>query len=43
MEENSPFIMLVQAASHIGFNAKLSGVQFSDTYRVDLTEVNVLQ
>lgn len=41
MEESSPFIMLAQAASHIGYNSQLSGVSFSDTYRVDVTEVNV--
>ncbi len=40
MEENSPFIMLAQAASHIGYSSQLSGVNFSDTYRVDVTEVN---
>lgn len=41
IEENSPFIMLAQAASHVGYNSRLSGVSFSDMYRIDVTEVNV--
>ncbi len=41
LEEESPFVMLAQAASHVGYNSQLSGVSFSDTYRIDVTEVNV--
>jgi len=37
----SPFVMLAQAASHVGFNSRLEGVNFSDTYRIDVTTVNV--
>lgn len=39
--DNSPFIMLAQAACHVGYNSKLEGVNFSDTYRIDVTTVNV--
>ena len=41
LEDDCPFIMLAQAPSHVGHNNRLSGVAFSDTYRVDLTAVNV--
>ena len=41
LEEDSPFVMLVQAPSHVGYNKSLSGVAFSDDYRVDLTEINL--
>ena len=41
MEEDSPFVMLAQASCHVGYNTKLTGVNFSDTYRVDVTDVNV--
>lgn len=39
--DNSPFIMLAQAACHVGYNNRLDGVNFSDTYRIDVTAVNV--
>ncbi len=39
--DNSPFIMLAQAACHVGYNTKLEGVNFSDTYRIDVTTVTV--
>lgn len=41
IEDNSPFIMLAQAACHVGYNTKLDSVNFSDTYRIDVTTVNV--
>lgn len=41
IEDNSPFVMLAQASCHIGYSSKLTGVNFSDTYRVDVTEINV--
>ncbi len=41
MVDNSPFVMLAQSACHVGYNAKLDGVNFSDTYRIDVTTVNV--
>ncbi|MPW25986.1 ABC transporter substrate-binding protein [Alkalibaculum sp. M08DMB] len=41
IEEDSPFVMLAQASCHIGYNSKLTGVNFSDTYRVDVTEINI--
>ncbi len=41
MQEGSPFAMLAQAACHVGYNNKLSGVNFTDVYRVDVTEINV--
>lgn len=41
IEEDSPFVMLAQASCHIGYNSKLTGVYFSDTYRVDVTEINI--
>lgn len=39
--QESPFAMLAQAACHVGYNNKLSGVNFTDVYRVDVTEINV--
>jgi len=39
--DNCPFIMLSQAACHIGYNNRLNGVTFSDTYRIDLTAVTI--
>ncbi len=39
--DDSPFIMIAQAACHVGYNSRLDGVNFSDTYRVDVTAVNV--
>lgn len=41
ISDNSPFVMLAQAACHVGYNTKLDGVNFSDTYRIDVTTVNV--
>ena len=41
LEEDCPFVMLTQAPSHVGYNKRLSGVNFSDTYRVDVTDINV--
>ena len=41
LNDSCPFIMLAQAASHIGYSNRLSGVYFTDTYRVDVTEINV--
>ncbi|MFV0527560.1 MAG: ABC transporter substrate-binding protein [Lachnospiraceae bacterium] len=39
--ETSPFIMVAQAACHVGYNSRLDGVEFSDVYRIDVTNVNV--
>lgn len=39
--DSSPFLMLAQAACHVGYNTRLDGVNFSDTYRIDVTTVNV--
>ena len=39
--DNSPFLMLAQAACHVGYNSELDGVNFSDTYRIDVTTVNI--
>ncbi|HOO28232.1 MAG TPA: ABC transporter substrate-binding protein, partial [Lachnospiraceae bacterium] len=41
IESDCPFIMLAQAACHIGYSSSLDGVAFSDTYRIDVTSVNV--
>ncbi|MFA9377199.1 MAG: ABC transporter substrate-binding protein [Lachnotalea sp.] len=41
ISDNSPFLMLAQAACHVGYNSRLNGVNFSDTYRIDVTTVNV--
>ena len=41
MYESGPFIMAVQAPSHIGYNTRLEGVAISDPYALDLTLINV--
>lgn len=41
MQEQSPFAILAQAASHVGYRQRLTGVAFSDMYRVDVTDINV--
>ena len=41
MDADSPFIFIAQAPCHIGYRNRLSGVQFRDDIRLDLTEVNV--
>ena len=41
LEKDSPFVMLTQAPSHVGYNNRLTGVNFSDTYRVDATDINI--
>lgn len=39
--DDCPFIMIAQAASHVGYNTRLDGVYFSDVYRTDVTSINV--
>lgn len=39
--ENGPFIMAVQAPSHIAYNTRLDGVAISDPYALDLTLINL--
>lgn len=41
LEESCPFIMIGQAPCHIGYNNRLTGVEFSDTTRIDLNYVNI--
>ena len=41
MYENGPFIMAVQAPSHIAYNTRLDGVGISDPYALDLTLINI--
>lgn len=41
--EYGPFTMIAQAPSYIGYNNRLTGVQFSDPYTIDLTLVNVAE
>ena len=41
MYENGPFIMAVQAPSHIAYNTRLDGVGISDPYALDLTMINI--
>ncbi len=41
MYENGPFAFIAQAPAHIGFNTRLSGVEISDPYALDLTLINV--
>lgn len=41
ISNNCPFDMLAQAACHVGYKSRLEGVNFSDTYRIDVTTVNV--
>jgi peptide/nickel transport system substrate-binding protein len=41
MYEDGPFIMIAQAPAHIGYNTRLSGVDVSDPYTLDLTLINL--
>ena len=41
MYEDGPFIMAVQAPSHIAYNTRLDGVGISDPYALDLTLINI--
>ena len=41
MYENGPFIMAVQAPSHIAYNTRLDGVGISDPYALDLKLINI--
>ena len=41
MYEDGPFIMIAQAPAHVGYNTRLDGVDFSDPYVLDLTQINV--
>ncbi len=41
MFEHGPFVFIAQAPAHIGFNSRLSGVEISDPYVLDLTQINV--
>ena len=41
MYEDGPFIFFAQAPAHIGYNVRLTGVDISDPYALDLTLINV--
>lgn len=41
MYEDGPFIFIAQAPAHIGYNTRLTGVEVSDPYALDLTKINV--
>lgn len=43
MYEDGPFIVIAQAPCHIGYNTRLSGVEASDAYSLDLTEVTIIE
>lgn len=43
MYEDGPFIFIAQAPAHIGYNTRLTGVDISDPYALDLTLINVAQ
>ena len=41
MYESGPFIFIAQAPAHIGYNDRLTGVNISDPYALDLTLINI--
>lgn len=41
MFEHGPFIFIAQAPAHIGYSARLSGVEVSDPYALDLTQIHI--
>ena len=41
MYEDGPFVFFAQAPAHIGYNVRLTGVDISDPYALDLTLINV--
>ena len=43
MYEDGPFIFIAQAPAHIGYNTRLTGVDISDPYALDLTLINIAQ
>ena len=43
MYENGPFIMIAQAPVYLGYNSRLTGVEISDPYVVDVTLINVAE
>lgn len=43
MYEDGPFIFIAQAPAHIGYNTRLTGVDISDPYALDLTLIRVAE
>ena len=43
MYENGPFVMIAQAPVYLGYNDRLTGVEISDPYVVDVTLINVAE
>lgn len=43
MYENGPFVMIAQAPVYLGYNSRLTGVEISDPYVVDVTLINVAE
>ena len=43
MYENGPFVMIAQAPVYLGYNERLTGVEISDPYVVDVTLINVAE
>ena len=41
--DDCPFIVVAQASSHIGYSNRLTGVAFTDVYRVDVRTINVAE
>ena len=41
MYESGPFVFIAQAPAHIGYNDRLTGVNISDPYALDLTLINI--
>ena len=43
MYEDGPYVFFAQAPAHIGYNTRLTGVDISDPYTLDLTLINVIE